>query len=336
MDVAVSNTSGTQLIAGGTTIATTTGTASTSVLRFSAVEDIGGGMKVTAQYNFDPRATVNDNAAPVRDEMFVGVSGGFGNVKLGSMNSIGLGAHLASTPLGTGIGSGYGLNSNVNVITRHNRSVRYDTPNMSGFTASVLYAPGNDVLSAVASSAAIVNARQATEFGLSYAAGPLTVVFANVGYAAQVNALGVNTGAGPLLKVSNNILSANYKLGATTLYASVNNGDLLASSTILLSNKGSRVAIKQDMGAISLMASYSQQTNQQAYTVLAGDLVKTTVAALRADYNLSKTAVFYVGYEKFDTGRAYGIVTASTTVSGATLATSGDRSTFSIGLRKAF
>ncbi len=305
LDVAASNSTGTQLVGKGTTFATTTGTSSTSVLRFIAVEDLGGGLKATAQYNFDPRGTVNDNAAPTRDEAFVGISGGFGNVRLGAPNSIGLLAYLAASPLGTGIGSGFGLVNAKAVQIRYNRSVVYNSPNMSGFSASVHYAPGNDLSGATA----IPNARQATELGLNYAQGPITVAFANVGQAAQVNGTaGVRT--------SGNTLSANFKLGAdTTLYASVNNGDSLASAT-KVATKGSLVAVRQNMGAIALIAQYTQQTTGG---------VKANLTGLRADYNLSKTAAVYAGYEKWDTGAAY-----------KASASTGDRTTVAMGLRKSF
>lgn len=155
LDFASVNVGGTQAASKGSTVTTGFGTATTSVLRFIAVEDLGGGMRATAQYNFDPRSlandalgnTLNSATAPTantttglsRDELFVGLSGGFGNIRLGSPNSIGLNAWQPSSSLGTGIGSGYtgagraGTMSNSFVQTRYSRSVRYDSPVMGGF-----------------------------------------------------------------------------------------------------------------------------------------------------------------------------------------------------------
>jgi len=357
LDFAASSTGGTQAASKGSTLQTTAGTSSTSVIRFIAVEDLGGGMKATAQYNFDPRTLANDGlgvtnntaatsttgavaaAATVlsRDELFVGLSGGFGNIRLGSPNSIGLNAWQPSSPLGTGIGSGYtgagvsGSMTNSFVQTRYSRSVRWDSPVMSGFQVAVLYAPGNDEAAVTASTGGLTaqripNARQATEFGIRYAAGPLTVAYANVAQAAQTNATGYfgSTTAINSDKTSANILSASYTMGATTLHAGMNNGDRLAagSATVVgagkaVESKGSSIGITHNIGAIGLMASHR---TQKAQTGLVGATVEASVTGLRADYNLSKTAAVYVGYEKFDTG-----------------ATSANETTMtSIGLRKSF
>jgi len=343
MDFAGATVSGTQLVAKGTTFATTTGTSSTSVIRFIATEKLTNGMTVTAQYNLDPRALSNDAAtvtfvsaastantltALTRDEVFIGLSGGFGNLRLGSPNSIGLGVHGVSSPLGTGIGSGYtgggtaATMTNSIVQTRYNRSMRYDSPSVGGLTVSLQYAPGNDqaAVNSAATALLIPNARTATEVGVSYSAGPLNVAFANIAQAAQTNATGYysSTTLANSVKTSTNILAANFKMGDTTLYAMVNDGEVLASTTAALTAKGSRVAVKHTMGAIDLMAQYSQQTNNS---------VKAKATGLRADYNLSKTAAVYVGYENWDTGATYSASTATTT---------GDRKITSIGLRKSF
>jgi predicted porin len=51
------------------------------------------------------------------------------------------------------------------------------------------------------------------------------------------------------------------------------------------------------------------------------------VTGLRADYNLSKTAAVYLGYEKYDTGIAYDAKAPAST---------GERTITSLGLRKSF
>ena len=72
------------------------------------------------------------------------------------------------------------------------------------------------------------------------------------------------------------------------------------------------------MGATDLMASYTQQKSTTSD-------VKATVTGLRADYNFSKTAAAYVGYENWDTGATY-----------ANSLTTGTRKIASMGLRKSF
>ena len=359
IDFANSSVSGSQLLARGTTISQTTGTSSTSVLNIRAVEDIGGGMKVTGHYGLDPRSLANDAyavtnnttnldtttasattkvAAPSntatglsRDEVFVGIEGAFGNLRLGAPNSIGLNSFQVSSPLGTGVGSSYtgggtaGTMTNSYVQTRYNRSVRWDSPVMNGFQAAVLYAPGNDQTAVVTSNAGVAllipNARTATEFGLRYTNGPLVASYASVEQAAQTNNLGwygaSSSGAGPI-KTKVNLINASYNLGATTVYAGWNDGDALASGATATATKGQRLAIKQDMGTVVLIAQQSTQTSGTSNT-------KATVTGLRADYLLSKTAAAYIGYENWDTGTAY-----------ADKLTTGTRKITSIGLRKSF
>jgi len=334
LDFANVTVGGTQAASKGSTITTTFGTSSTSVLRFIAVEDLGGGMKATAQYNFDPRSLANDalgntlNATSTantttglsRDELFVGLSGGFGNIRLGSPNSIGLNAWQPSSSLGTGIGSGYtgggraGTMTNSFVQTRYNRSVRYDSPVMGGFQVAVLYAAGNDQ-PAVTAAQQIPNNRQATEIGLRYAAGPLTLAYANVAQGEQTNATGwySSTTLVNAKSTSANVYSASYTMGATTLHAGMNDGNRLAAGTggVAVDSKGSNVSITHNIGAIGLMAGMRSQKV---------GAVESKVTGLRADYNLSKTAALYIGYESYDNGAA----TANETTATA------------IGLRKSF
>ena len=330
MDFAAAQVGGSQPNVKGTTITQNLGQSATSVIRIAAVEDLGGGMRATAQYNLDPRVLATDNGALGRDEMFIGLSGGFGNIRLGSMNSIGLTTFLAASPLGTGVGSGYGATAGDYSVIRHNRSARYDSPTVNGFTASLLYAPGNDqaVVAAPASALVIANARQFTEIGLRYAAGPLTIAFANVAQAAQTNgtAAAVN-----IAKTSSNILAASYAMGATTLSAGWNDGDALANRTATagtaLKSNGSRVGISHTMGAITLMASMANQET---------DGVKESVTGLRADYALSKRTVAYVGYENWDNKKATTAIANTMTISAFPAVNAGDRKIASIGVRHSF
>jgi predicted porin len=336
LDYAYATVSGTQASVKGSTISTTVGTSSTSVIRFIATEDLGGGMRATAQYNLDPRSLANDSLSIsnnmsnanngldnrttatglARDEVFVGISGAFGNIRLGSPNSLGLVIHGVSSPLGTGVGSGYtggttaGTMTNSIVQTRYNRSIRYDSPSFNGLTVHALYAPGNDEPAATGTNALLIpNARQATEFAVVYAQGPLTVGYALVQQAKQTNKLGfygvdmTGTATAAADKTSASLLSVNYRIGNTTLAAGFNTGDRLARNTDgkAVDSKGQRVAVSHTMGQVALMASYSTQT---AKSGTAGAEVKAKVTGLRADYNLSKRSAAYFGYEKYDTGAA--------------------------------
>lgn len=309
LDYSFANQTGTIAGVKGTTVSTNIGTAATSVIRFISVEDLGGGMKATAQYNFDPRSISNDNTTSLaRDEVFVGLSGGFGNIRLGSPNSLSLATFLGASPLGTGIGSGYSpLEFGLTAGPRYNRSVRYDSPSFSGLTLSAIYAPGNDIATTASASAnGIPNARPTTEVGAAYSNGPLNVnavyrtadatdyaasLFATRDVTGQVWLPGGANAAGVLAKSTWTSLSANYKFGNTTVYAGMNDGKTTAGAD----TEGYRVALKHDMGAISLIGSYAAQKTTG---------VESTFAGLRADYALSKRTVAYVGTDSYDNGAA--------------------------------
>jgi len=378
VDFAGASVTGTQVTQKGTTVSTTVGTSATSVIRFIAVEDIGGGTKVTGQYNLDPRTLANDsytvanntgsaaNAAATtttlgtttaqgntvtglaRDEVFVGISGGFGNLRLGAPNTIALNSFQVGSPLGTGIGSGYTAGStastmtNAYTTTRYNRAVRFDSPSMNGFTVAFQYAPGNDqvVANTTATTTAgavpiaqlIPNARQFTEFGLRYDNGPMSVAYARISSKAMVNLggfynLGTNTAG---TKTETNTVNASYNLGSTTLYAGLVDGDLLttfASATALPTTvKATRFGVKQSVGAVDLLA----MTTTQKDTVVAGTEYKRTLTGFRVEYNLSKTSAAYLGAEKYNSGQDY----SGNTSTNATL--TGTRNITSMGLRTSF
>lgn len=357
LDFAYSSTTGSNTAYNGNTIATTTGTASTSVINIRAIEDIGGGMKVTAHYGLDPRTLANDSlgvsnansaVAPAylgntatglaRDEAFIGISGGFGEIRIGAPNSISLNTHQAASPLGTGIGSGYAfISQNASVTTRYSRSVRYDSPVMNGLSVSALHAPGGDGVNtstdkntAIASNTTGLgepNARKATEFSLNYSNGPLNVRLASVNFAAQDNPTGYyGVGVANQKSATTSMIGANYTFGATTVYAGYTTGDQIVGSTGANSGttvKATRLAVKQAMGTFDVTV----QTQNLIVTTAAGvDGPTQTLVGARVDYNLSKTAVAYLGYQRLDTAAAYNAATFA----------GGDLSTVSVGLRKSF
>jgi len=416
MDFAAANVGGSQIWAMGSTISQTVGTASTSVINLDAVEDIGGGTKVTAHYGLDPRTLANDSLSATnnlgvvnnggsqacvattaalagttsatcvtgtvagqantatglaRDEAYIGITGAFGNLRLGSPNSIGLDTFGNASPGGTGIGGGYtgggtaGTMTNSFVQTRYNRSLRFDSPVISGFSASLMYVPGNDQVAQVTGVATtskasgaitpatvpvaylIPNARSGSEYGFKYANGPLTVMFTNISQGLQLNATGYYAGSSnsKAAKTSANFITAQYAMGNTTFYAGMNDGQRLApigsagdTPTLEVNSKGNRYAIKQVIGQIDLMATLTTQ-EALAVTAIASGTPATTAAAystavlkakvlgLRGQYNLSKTTAVYAGYEKYSTGAEYNTTALTTT---------GDRTIASMGLRKSF
>ena len=359
LDFAGARVGGTALGQKGTTFSTTTGTGSTSAINIAAAEDLGGGMKATAFWGLDIRSLSNDSmgVTPVmgsvatdsqtatvtgiaRHEAYVQLDSGMGTLKLGAPNSIGLGVQGDSSPLGTGIGSGFGgISSNqmANSVVqiRYSRSLRYDTPTINGITGSFIYAPGNDQAEVLVTAAGlnnsplqIPNARRANEVGLKYVNGPLTISAAQIMQAYQTNRLSwyavdaQGSGTYNYVPTRSNIFGANYKFGNTTFYVGAGSGSSNASTTTLTSVNMSRWAIKHSIGALDIIPQYTRVKT----TTAAGVTTLPTVTGLKLDYNMSKTTVAYFGYENFNTGTA--VATTGTT--------SGTRSITSVGLRKSF
>ena len=358
-DLAGVRLSGTMTGAKGTTFSQNLGTGSTSAINFEATEDIGGGTKITGRYEIDPRDWTNDSMATTmnaastasmaqsttvtglkRHQAFIQAQGNFGSIKLGAPNAPSLDAHGTSSPLGTGIGSGHAhatdtLTTRLSTA-RYNRSVRYDTPTINGLTGSLTYAPGADIDGSETAGGLYVtrlipNARRATEVALKYSNGPLNIMVANVTTAYQTYQLGwyaasqvaTDTTALNSLGTKGNLAGVNYNLGNTTLYAGFGSGGSRATTSAATKSDLSRYAIKHSMGQIDLIA---QMTSVADTTVSSGSKVTQKVQGFRADYNLSKTAIAYLGYEKLDTG----------TVASTANTTSGTRTLTSVGLRKSF
>jgi len=341
MDVAGVNYGGTQTGAKGTSFTTGAGTSSTSVINIIAVEDLGGGMKVTGKYGIDPR-TLTDDALAVtnnprtdttstnnpqatkvtglsRDEAFIGIEGAFGSIKLGAPNSTSLDTHSASSPAGTGIASGYTYKGDTNsgwnnvAQTRYNRSFKYESPVVNGISAAVVYAPGNDQASVAGSTSLanlnVPNARTATELGLKYSNGPLNLAYSNVSQAAQTNATGwFAVGAASTGQTS------TYGYVATKTNSLGANYNLGATTLYYGYANGDSIAsttsqTKAKGSRLGIKQSFGSTDLIAQYTT-----VKTTTSALvdqtykisgfRLDQNLSKTAKVYVGYEYADSGTA--------------------------------
>ncbi len=294
-------------------ISTSVGSA-TSAINLNVVEDLGGGLKAQAFYAFDPRNNINNSNAGIgRHEAYVGVSGGFGNIRLGSINTANLQANGAGAVFGTATGSGFAeIQTAAGGGVRFNNSLRYDTPTFNGFAASVTYTPGNkDALTGGAQP-------QVTDLGLSYNNGPLAVNFSSLqrsavdaqaavsvtAPASQVSSGGsVTAGTGApggqaavtaTAKSTFNLIGATYTIGNAKLFAGYGDGD--KSGTGSVDSKLTRVGATYTMGAVTLLGSYS--------TLELGTDPKRKTTGLRADYALSKRTFAYAGYEAYDSGAA--------------------------------
>lgn len=114
----------------------------TSKIGFKGTEDLGNGLKtiwqVESRVHVDGTGAGADTLA-TRDT-FVGLAGNFGSVRLGRLSDYG-NSDMETFDLASYSGvSVAGVNNIERIDGRHNNAIRYDSPNFSGFSASLEWA----------------------------------------------------------------------------------------------------------------------------------------------------------------------------------------------------
>ena len=162
-------------------------TSGNSRLGFRGKEDLGGGLK--AFFQLEGVASVDDGTGAATGggfmfnrNTFVGLEGGFGNVKLGVNDTIfktyGDTIGVLGVSSGTFMSSssvlrkpGFGPNSAASFHLRRANSITYETPAMSGFQAGVQYSTNE-------AKTALINPR-VWSMGVKYDKGPIYVALAH-------------------------------------------------------------------------------------------------------------------------------------------------------------
>lgn len=146
-------------------------------LGFRGTEALGGGLSaiftLESGFNIDDGTLVSSNVLFSR-QAWVGLSGGFGSVKLGRQQTPLYDAQLAVDPFGINLAGGmqrvfgsglYGTDP----LFRADNTIMYATPDFAGFTGQLAYTlgeqPGDN------------SARRQVEAGLSYVNGPINAKF---------------------------------------------------------------------------------------------------------------------------------------------------------------
>ncbi|MDK9714957.1 MAG: porin [Sulfuritalea sp.] len=308
---------------------------STSTWRITGEEALGGGMKAGFQLENDLAAGADNRSGIMAGQSFLSLSGGWGSLKAGNVNTAGLTAGTTAQPFGTAIGGGYsgafgrlsraGVNgagvagataafvategenpvasSTVGIAgartVRMNNSLMYATPSFSGFSATLQLATKN-------TDAAVAPAGQTagyTGLGLNYNNGPINVAYANevftAGSVAPTTA-GISVALVANEKVTHNLLAGNYTFGPATVYAgwtsSKGNAGLAAPTA---DSRSWNIALKYAVtGALSLMANVLKVDDK-----LVGNQDRN-VNGLGLDYALSKRTTAYGRYETGDNDKS--------------------------------
>lgn len=269
-----------------------------SRLGFKGTEDLGGGLKadfyLEHRFNSDTGTASGDFWA---GDAWVGLSGGFGNIRAGRLTSAAyyatadwIGMHNHDT--GTSEDKLY------TYLSQNKNTISYQTPNFGGFVGEV----------SVSAAEGPVENNKVWNLAGNYDAGPLHL---GVGYEQ-------NGGD----KDKQFALRAVYELGAFTLGGYYQRSDLDGAGT----RNMFRLAGMYTMGASEFHLNVGRAGDWSDI-----DNSKATQWTLAYNYNLSKRTKVYAFYTKVNNGSAlsyFGYVTPNGTVL--------DPSSFAVGVRHNF
>jgi predicted porin len=290
-------------------------------------EDLGGGLKalfhLESGYNIDSGDQAATNGLFNR-QAFVGVAGGFGEIRLGrqytpywelrsesnnnndtafaptdevwgnQLTAASLAGALDANGLSgadaTTFATAFLAVATPDYSLRQNNQITYRTPNISGVTGVVSYAFGENK----ADAAGAVPAQGATptfSLKVQYNAGPLMVGFAHQNQKARV--AGVNTDSTKF-----NMLAGSYDLGMAKITGGFNatsrgNFTVLGVTDGIGSDKEFQLGVAVPVGSLTLYGGFAQSKFDS-------DL-KSKGFGFSADYALSKRTNAYAGFRIVDT-----------------------------------
>jgi len=252
-------------------------------------EDLGGGLK--ADFQLEQGFNIDDGAASVAANQFnrqawVGLSGAFGAVKVGRQYDIVDTMYANYDAMGS---SGYSQNAALSgsgavgdTIVRQNNAVIYSTPNMSGLSASVMWAPGENRVPGV------VGAGRHMGVMVNYANGPLGL---GAGYQS-------NKATGATSATTHYILGGSYDLGVAKLYGQYDSGKVgAAPAGVFYKDSGYSIGAVVPVGAARLMGGWAKEDTKSRAGV---KLQKSTGFGLMGQYDLSKRTYVYAAYNRIE------------------------------------
>jgi predicted porin len=269
------------------------GVSNGSRIGFKGTEDLGGGLKadflVETNFSVADTATEGTGGSYATGQTFVGLSGSFGSVKLGAPNSPTLttqGGRAGS--FGTKDGGRAAMSANGYTtlmglaITRLDGAIGYTSPNFSGFSFGLLYAPKSDDATTPAAGAL-------SDVGLFYNNGPISAGVSK--FAREIGAGDTTTTA---VTSKNDLTSyyvtydfkfAKFGLGGHTYKASN------AAGADTADNAGMNALAEVPLSpALALTVNYQRLDDKLTANA------DSTMTAVGAQYSLSKRSMVYARY----------------------------------------
>jgi predicted porin len=244
---------------------------------FKGSEDLGGGLK--ANFNLEQGFSLDSGAADSSAQAFaryswVGLSGGFGEIKLGKTATAFDDVNGASDAV---FDSALSPMNHVFGSTAYNwtppNTIMYVTPSMGGFAGELSYSLGEN-------KTATTSATSITSVNLTYGAGPVAVQF---GYQVE----GVATGSDAKFTR----LGGTYDFGVAKLYANYGKVTNVANVSGADTTDYQIGADYPVSAALTLSASYAKSDDNST----AGNQSRKGYG-IAANYTLSKRTSIYGGY----------------------------------------
>ena len=260
----------------------------TSRFGLKGSEDLGSGLKANfmleAGFNVDTgveNSYINPFTGAVSNATFgrqswVGLSGGFGEVRVGKMwtpydevkgsGAAAFDANIFAPATGVWVSNSYQY--------QPGNAIYYGTPSFSGFSAAAMYSLGENKTTTA-------SAGKITSFNVQYASGPLAAALAY--QTEKQGGASLNTDTTKFTQ-----LNSSYDFGPAKLLAAY--GHVKSGSD---KAKEFQVGVDVPLGAVTVSGGVARSK----VTLGAGGELKSTGVGLAAKYDLSKRTFLYTGLQ---------------------------------------
>jgi predicted porin len=337
-----------------------------SRLLISGTEDLGGGL--AAYFQVDSRFRMDDGTAGASrlggGNTFIGLRGGWGAFQAGqfdthyctsvnddiSGNGTAIALQASSCALQGFVNSSGGTGRSIAVTSRSQNSLRYVTPNLSGFTGQVTYS--FNPYGSERSVTATTPRGGATQLGLNYDQGPLAVRFSYYRHTATggtVATTGANAATGTAASQRAWTLGAGYDFGVAKVGLTYDRSqlrDLTATASPEVAGAGTAqrttwiLPVTVPLGTGQLIGTYAKAGNVKAGVGGTQAATGAKLFSLGYNYPLSKRTSLGVVYSKLnnDANGVYQFYTNNSLGNSGVAALAGgtDQSLIYLGLRHVF